>query len=292
MLRDFAHNKSLDTTPDLRATMVMHIVFQEVALFLVKYHNHLDSNLEQLCKDCYTDHERMITFLIDWIDVTPENMPSLWATGDGSERLTKAALGRSFASIVSARAIEATPEKRIFIRESWFVLRCWKIKIPEALAGKYLGNQHTVKTFVKNFPDEDCCKCLDAQTVHQFSALLLRRKDQRFEQITPASQLPDGGCIYTMCSVCLRNHDNTQCKCYQWLRTCCTADEAPRHMEEVKLNLDEIIIPEHCSNMVLGPPAHTHDESEGALNLRQFSLGRINAVAGSFLDAKHLGPSK
>ena len=76
------------------------------------------------------------------------------------------------------------------------------------------------------------------------------------------------------------------CKCSMWLRSRCKLEEIDQLMERTEIGMDEVIIPEHLSNMVLGPPSYKETDSDGALNLRQFAFGDITAIATSYVGTK------
>ena len=77
VLKDLVHNKSLDssipTSKDLPKTskkiaLAIHIVFQNVARFLVKHHHKPD----ELCADIYDNKERVAEWLIHWMAPDPD----------------------------------------------------------------------------------------------------------------------------------------------------------------------------------------------------------------------------
>lgn len=288
-LRDFVHNKALvipvdeaENKDSKRARVVTQIVFEEVAKFLVKYHNHPHGDLQELCRSISDDRDRFASKLIDWVGARDKILPGLLTFVQGSERLAMCTLGRAFSSIVSNAAAVVQPETRIYLRQSSQALECWRIQIPDSMAGLYLGNWQTV---VKEKPDADPRSCLDAQTLCQLKVLLLQHPDQSYEQIKTLTCLPAGGCVYTLCKLC-QEGPKSICKCTMWLRSRCKLQEIDHLMERKEICMDEVIIPEHLSNMVLGPPSYKATDSGGALNLRQFAFGEITAIATSYAHTK------
>merc|ERR1719265_1046636 len=120
--------------------------------------------------------------------------------------------------------------------------------------------------------DIDPRLCTDAQTLYQFKVLLLQKPDQTYERVNILTALPTDGWVYTVCKLCADGPKNI-CKCQMWLRNHNRPEAIPPLMERDTLSMDEMIVPEQISNMVLGSPSYKDAEADGALNLRQFSYG-------------------
>jgi hypothetical protein len=301
LLRDVVHNKSLEVPVHgsesksvKQAWVMMRLVFEEVGKFLVKYHNHPHGDLQKLCKDAWHQKEEFAEMLIEWVGATDKILPPLRSSVGGSDRMVLSELGRAFSSIISGMAAIAVPERRLYLRQSLHKLPCWKIKIPDAFGGLYLGNVETVQRYSPIKEDDTAAlarRCTDAQTLNRFKVLLVQHEDKSWKQIDPLTVLPAGGWVYTVCNLC-QDNDRSMCKCCMWLQSCYSADEVHQHMTRYELSMDEVILQEHLANMVLGPPAYKESDTEGALNLKQFTFGKVNAIATSYKGTRADCPKK
>ena len=165
---------------------------------------------------------------------------------------------------------------------------------PDAFGGLYLGNWQTVKRdscIKEDDTDALARRCTDAQTLYQFKALVLQHRDGSWEQIGPLTVLPAGGWVFTVCKLC-QDNDQSMCKCCMWLQSCYSADEIHQNMTRYELSMDEVIVQEHLANMVLGPPAYKDSDTGGALNLKQFTYGKVNAIATCYKGTRADCPKK
>eukprot|EP00746_Dinoflagellata_sp_MGD_P140341 gnl/MRDRNA2_/MRDRNA2_73608_c0_seq1.p1 gnl/MRDRNA2_/MRDRNA2_73608_c0~~gnl/MRDRNA2_/MRDRNA2_73608_c0_seq1.p1 ORF type:complete len:498 (+),score=96.04 gnl/MRDRNA2_/MRDRNA2_73608_c0_seq1:82-1575(+) len=250
-------------------------VFQEVGLFLRKYHNHPDGDLLQLKRLVECDPGQYTKVVLEW------------AGADKNGLMLKAGvphefLGQCFAGTISDLVDQAleNPERRRYLRQSRHLIPCWRIKIPISIEGMYIGDSKTVKSFLQQVIDSD--QCLDVQRMYKFTIVMIERPGNSWDcKPGPITQFPSGGWVYTTCELCNGRTELTNCKCIRWMRT---FGEITDNMTRTQLPMDEMLIPEHCSGMVLGPPTCKQKEEQGAINLRQFTSLKVNALALGFAD--------
>lgn len=292
-LRDYVHNKSLDMLVDEnseeeegggRTLAVMQLVFEHVANFLVKHTNRPHGDVAKLCEDVRKHKERYAQMLLDWVGATEQKLPGLASKcGHGSQRMAIYTLGTAFSSILSSVAATVQPERRVHLRQSFHSMPCWRIKIPDVLAGKYLGHARTINKTSDRIID--CSICEDAATVYGIMPLILQKENGHWEHITSTTRMPANGHLYTVCKLCMNvSNVHKNCNCKDWLLEYLrTHEQVGHHMTRAQIDMDEMIVPDHSQYMVIGAPSHKDKEEEGALNLRQFTFGKINAVTAAFV---------
>lgn len=287
-LRDFLTNKiptllSKRKDENIRLAIVICAakhVFHEIGFFTVKYHNNPQGDLVGLQSEVSGDPWRYANIALDWAGA--EKIRPMLQQLDS--------LGEGFSSTISALIDQARacPERRFYLRRSKHVIPCWRIKIPTSIAGMYFGDWKTVRQLLKQrnpfFINED--HCIDVQRMYGLTILLVELPGNNWDcSPGPVTQFPSEGWVYTMCRECnvCTQTDDVECHCTRWLHT--YSDRNQIESQRTELPMDEMLMPEHCSDMLLGPPSLCYAK-EGALNLRQFTSLKVNVLALRFTLAR------
>jgi len=140
-------------------------------------------------------------------------------------------------------------------------------------------------------PQEVTQNCIDVQRLHHTSVHLIQSLDGSYNCAPgPLTQFPEGGWAFVSCKMCVSaSQIGRDCNCTNWLKESAGTDELAEILESINhvdLPLDEMLVPEHAANCILGPCACRDDATLGALNIRQMTNLMVNVVAVGFLRKK------
>lgn len=264
-LRGQLRNRVLNSKQYSTAQLQLQAVVQDVAQYLVVYHNHPDSGLQKIVSFVEADPVECLRVIKRWFD---EGAKSQLNIDENSMR----AIAEVLLSQVQSLASLAKPEWRRHLRKSLHTLPCWKIPVVRngPLHNCYSGPFNVVQTILNNTEPEVARQlltdiCLDLRNDKGVHVVATFNDNTKVAQLMPgpADPFPEGA-LYIGCALC-QGVAKADCNCVLWMNELGIEPEERQHFE---FGLDEMLIPAHLDNYVFGQKRKALDQ--GILNLRKF----------------------